>query len=475
MDQIRFLTNYLDQHSKDFVEMSDTIWGYAEHRFQEYRSAALQQEYLREKGFRIRANLAGEETAFIAEYGEGKPIIAFCGEYDALAGLSQQAGVPRREPLPDQPYGHGCGHNLLGTGCLAAAEALRACMEEEGLAGTIRYYGCPAEENAGGKAFLVRDGLFDDCDIALYWHPFAYNQVVYGSSNANFRVFFTFHGTAAHAASAPHLGRSALDAVELMNVGVNYMREHMIDEARVHYAVTDTGGDAPNVVQRQAQVLYAIRAPELGQVRHLYERIVKIAQGAALMTETTVEIKQVASYANVISNTVICRQIEKYFAELPPVSYTQEELDFAQQFKRTLLEEDREGLENGAKAFFGRELARQQLAQPIYTAMAENNKHLAMKGSADLGDVSWKVPAAYFYGASWAAGTPPHSWQAAAQGKSSIAHKGMLHAAGILACVGYDFLTNPELVRQAKEELLKTLDGEEYVCPLPPECKPEVW
>lgn len=348
-------------------------------------------------------------------------------------------------------------------------------MEREGLPGTVRYYGCPAEENAGGKAFLVRDGLFDDCDIALYWHPFAYNQVVYGSSNANFRVFFTFHGTAAHAASAPHLGRSALDAVELMNVGVNYMREHMIDEARVHYAVTDTGGNAPNVVQRQAQVLYAIRAPELGQVKHLYDRIVKIAQGAALMTETAVEVKQVASYANMLSNTVICRQMEKYFAQLPPVQYTQEELDFARQFKETLLEEDREGLESGAAAFFGRKLAREQLAQPIYTAMAENNKHVAMKGSADLGDVSWKVPAAYFYGTTWAAGTPPHSWQAAAQGKSSIAHKGMLHAAKVLSCVGYDFLTDPGLVRQAKAELLETLDGREYVCPLPPECKPEVW
>ena len=290
MEQIHFMTAYLDQHSKDYTEMSDTIWAYAEHRFQEYKSAALQQAYLEQQGFRIRANLAGEETAFIAEYGAGKPVIAFCGEYDALAGLSQQAGVPRREPLPDQPYGRG--HNLLGTGCLAAAAALKARMEAEGLTGTVRYYGCPAEENAGGKAFLVREGYFDDCDIALYWHPFAYNQVVYGSSNANFRVFFTFHGTAAHAASAPHLGRSALDAVELMNVGVNYMREHMIDEARVHYAVTDTGGDAPNVVQRQAQVLYAIRAPELGQVRHLYDRIVKIAQGAALMTETTVEINR---------------------------------------------------------------------------------------------------------------------------------------------------------------------------------------
>lgn len=475
MDQISFITDYLDQHSRDYMEMSDAIWEYAEHRFQEHKSAAQQQAYLAALGFRIRADLAGEETAFIAEYGEGKPTLAFCGEYDALAGLSQQAGVPRREPLPEQPYGHGCGHNLLGTGCLAAAAALKACMEREGLPGTVRYYGCPAEENAGGKAFLVRDGLFDDCDIALYWHPFAYNQVVYGSSNANFRVFFTFHGAAAHAASAPHLGRSALDAVELMNVGVNYMREHMIDEARVHYAVTDTGGNAPNVVQQHAQVLYAIRAPELGQVKHLYDRIVKIAQGAALMTETAVEVKQVASYANMLSNTVICRQMEKYFAQLPPVQYTQEELDFAQQFKETLLEEDREWLENGAAAFFGRRLAREQLAQPIYTAMAENNKHVAMKGSADLGDVSWKVPAAYFYGTTWAAGTPPHSWQAAAQGKSSIAHKGMLHAAKVLSCVGYDFLTDPGLVRQARAELLETLDGREYVCPLPPECKPEVW
>lgn len=475
MEYLEQLRAYLHQNAARYAEMSDEIWGFAEPRFQEYRSAQVQRDYLEQLGFQVRQGLAGEETALLAEYGAGKPVIAFLGEYDALSGLSQKADCPREELLDPEAWGHGCGHNLLGVGSLAAAAALKDCMERNQLPGTVRYYGCPAEENAGGKAFLVRDGLFDDCDIALYWHPHSYHQVVYGSSNANFRVFFTFHGTAAHAAACPHLGRSALDAVELMNVGVNYLREHMIDEARVHYAVTDTGGTSPNVVQQKAQVLYAIRAPRLEQVQELYQRICKIAQGAAMMTETTVEIRQVAAYANMLSNPVICRRFEAHYADLPPIDYTEAELEYARQFHESMLSKGREGVTREAESLFGREAARTQLQQPVYTALAEHNKYEDMKGSADLGDVSWIVPAAFFYGATWAGGTPVHSWQATAQGKSSLAHKGMLHAAEVLAATGCDFLTNPELVREAREALREMLDGKVYTSPLPPECKPELW
>ncbi len=475
MDHIQRMRTYLQEHADRYAKLSDEIWGFAEPRFQERRSAQAQREYLEQLGFRVRQDLAGEETALLAEYGSGKPVIAFLGEYDALSGLSQQADCPQEAPLDPEAWGHGCGHNLLGVGSLAAAAALKDCMEQEHLPGTVRYYGCPAEENAGGKAFLVRDGLFDDCDVALYWHPNSYHQVVYGSSNANFRVFFTFHGTAAHAAACPHLGRSALDAVELMNVGVNYMREHMIDEARVHYAVTDTGGTSPNVVQQQAQVLYAIRAPQLDQVRELYQRICKIAQGAAMMTETTVDIRQVAAYANMLSNPVICRRFEQHYADLPPIRYTEEELDYARQFHETMLARSREGVAREAETLFGKDVAREQLKGPVYTALADHNKREDMKGSADLGDVSWIVPSAFFYGATWAGGTPVHSWQATAQGKSSLAHKGMLHAAEVLAATGYDFLTDPQLVREAKDALQEMLDGRVYESPLPPTCKPELW
>ena len=310
MDEyIKEISEKIEDKKEYYAKISDKIWEYAEPRFQEYKSSELLQQTLKKEGFSIKSNLAGEETAFIAEYGSGKPVIGFLGEFDALPGLSQKAdtteripeektsdskyeSVPEREKKqnPGTGYtdncGHGCGHQLIGTGTLAAVIALKDFMKEHNLKGTIRYYGCPAEENAGGKAFLVRDGYFDDCDLALCWHPEQGRRACYGSTKANFRVFFTFHGTPAHASMCPELGRSALDAVELMDVGVNYMREHMIDEARIHYAITDTGGDAPNVVQSRAQVLYAIRAPKITQVKELYNRVCNIAKGAALMTET---------------------------------------------------------------------------------------------------------------------------------------------------------------------------------------------
>ena len=310
MDEyIKEISEKIEDKKEYYAKISDKIWEYAEPRFQEYKSSELLQQTLKKEGFSIKSNLAGEETAFIAEYGSGKPVIGFLGEFDALPGLSQKAdtteripeektsdskyeSVPEREKKqnPDSGHtdncGHGCGHQLIGTGTLASVIALKDFMKEHNLKGTIRYYGCPAEENAGGKAFLVRDGYFDDCDLALCWHPEQGRRACYGSTKANFRVFFTFHGTPAHASMCPELGRSALDAVELMDIGVNYMREHMIDEARIHYAITDTGGDAPNVVQSRAQVLYAIRAPKITQVKELYNRVCNIAKGAALMTET---------------------------------------------------------------------------------------------------------------------------------------------------------------------------------------------
>ena len=285
-EYIKEILEKIDSKKGYYAEISNKIWEFAEPRFQEYRSSELLQHVLKQAGFSIKADLAGEKTAFIAEYGSGKPVIAFLGEFDALPGLSQKADVAERIPVHTDSCGHGCGHQLIGTGTLASAIALKDFMKEHNLQGTIRYYGCPAEENAGGKAFLVRDGYFNDCDLAFCWHPEQGRRACYGSTKANFRVFFTFHGTSAHASMCPELGRSALDAVELMDVGVNYMREHMIDEARIHYAITDTGGDAPNVVQSRAQVLYAIRAPKITQVKELYNRVCNIARGAAVYRQS---------------------------------------------------------------------------------------------------------------------------------------------------------------------------------------------
>ena len=321
-EYIKEISEKIDSKKGYYAEISNKIWEFAEPRFQEYRSSELLQHVLKQAGFSIKADLAGEKTAFIAEYGSGKPVIAFLGEFDALPGLSQKADAAERIPANTGSCGHGCGHQLIGTGTLASVIALKDFVKEHNLQGTIRYYGCPAEENAGGKAFLVRDGYFNDCDLALCWHPEQGRRACYGSTKANFRVFFTFHGTPAHASMCPELGRSALDAVELMDVGVNYMREHMIDEARIHYAITDTGGDAPNVVQSRAQVLYAIRAPKITQVKELYNRVCNIARGAALMTETTVEIRQVAAYSNLISSKILADHMNAYLEKLGPITYT---------------------------------------------------------------------------------------------------------------------------------------------------------
>ena len=466
----------IDQRRDEYTKISDAIWGFAEPRFQEYESTKLQQEFLKARGFSVKADLAGEETAFIAEWGSGKPILAFLGEFDALSSLQQEADCTERHPIAGKTNGHGCGHHLLGTASVAAVDALKTYMEENHMSGTIRYYGCPAEENAGGKAYLVRDGYFNDCDIAITWHPSTTNKTM-GDDKflANFRVFFTFHGISSHAAGAPELGRSALDAVEIMDIGVNYMREHMIDAARVHGAITNTGGIAPNVIPAEAQILYAIRAPKVTQVKKLYERMCDIAKGAALITGTTVDIKQVAAYSNLINNDTLADLVQENLEHVVPIGYTEEELAYAKKFQGVITELDKEGMKDQAAAIGGKEHKQELLEQPMWDLIVDKNSAYGGGGSTDVGDVSWVVPTAQVYTSCYAAGTALHSWQAVAQGKASIAHKGMLTAAKVMACTGADLLENPELIKKAHKDWLEELDGETYPNPLPPEVKPELW
>ena len=461
-----------------YTAMSDRIWGFAEPRFQEYDSSRLQQEYLKARGFSIRADLAGEETAFIAEYGSGKPVLAFLGEFDALSSLEQEADSTERRPVPGKTNGHGCGHHLLGTAAVAAADALKTYMESHGLLGTIRYYGCPAEENAGGKAYLVRDGFFNDCDAAITWHPSTTNKTMMADKYlSNFRVFFTFHGISSHAAGAPELGRSALDAVEIMDIGVNYMREHMIDEARVHGAITNPGGIAPNVIPSEDQILYAIRAPKVTQVKKLYERMCDIARGAALITGTTVDIKQVAAYSNVIENDTLEDIMYENMRHFVPIGYTEEELAYARRFQEVITELDKEGLKDLISILSGRdkEKKRQMEESPMLDFVLERHVSFGGGGSTDVGDVSWVVPTGKVDINCYAAGTALHSWQAVAQGKAPAAHKGMLTAAKIMACTGAELLEKPELLERIKEDWLEKLDGETYPEPLPKDVKPEIW
>ena len=468
----------IDRRSQAYTDISDAIWGFAEPRFQEYDSSRLQQEYLKARGFSIRADLAGEETAFIAEYGSGKPVLAFLGEFDALSSLEQEADSTERRPVPGKTNGHGCGHHLLGTAAVAAADALKTYMESHGLLGTIRYYGCPAEENAGGKAYLVRDGFFNDCDAAITWHPSTTNKTMMADKYlSNFRVFFTFHGISSHAAGAPELGRSALDAVEIMDIGVNYMREHMIDEARVHGAITNPGGIAPNVIPSEAQILYAIRAPKVTQVKKLYERMCDIARGAALITGTTVDIKQVAAYSNVIENDTLEDIMYENMRHFVPIGYTEEELAYARRFQEVITELDKEGLKDLISILSGRdkEKKRQMEESPMLDFVLERHVSFGGGGSTDVGDVSWVVPTGKVDINCYAAGTALHSWQAVAQGKAPAAHKGMLTAAKIMACTGAELLEKPELLERIKEDWLEKLDGETYPEPLPKDVKPEIW
>ncbi|MGG4496052.1 M20 family metallopeptidase [Brevibacillus reuszeri] len=470
------IAEIIDQKSELFTNVSDRIWEYAETRFEEFRSAELLCKTLEAEGFTVEKGVAGIETAFIGSYGSGSPVIAILGEYDALSGLSQERGNATHQPIVAGGNGHGCGHNLLGSGSLAAAVAIRHYMEENGIKGTVRYYGCPAEEGGSGKAYMAREGLFNDADFAICWHPQTFNTLMSVSSLANYQVYFKFKGKAAHAAAAPHLGRSALDAVELMNIGVNYLREHIIPEARIHYAITNSGGFSPNVVQAEADVLYLIRAPKTQQVEEIYQRVCQIARGAAMMTETAVDIIFDKACSNLIPNQTMERVMYSNFTELGVPEFDQNEIDFARQIRTTIPDSDKNSeLQMISKVLGARgkdlseQLKNQELSSILMPLMPAAR---LMSGSTDVGDVSWIIPTVQCSTTCFAMGTQLHSWQAVAQGGTSIGHKGMLHAGKIMAATAIEMLLSPELIAEAKAELVEKLNGTTYVCPIPADIKP---
>ena len=390
------LGRIIEEKRDFFIEVDRTIWESAETAFTEFQSAAALCRALEAEGFSVERSVAGIDTAFCGTWGEGKPVIAFLGEYDALSGLSQKGGVAEKIPLVPGENGHGCGHNNLGAGSLAAAVALKEYLKNTGKAGIVRYYGCPGEEGGSGKAFMARAGVFDDVDIALTWHPGSVNAVFPFSSLANFQVAYRFKGVSAHAASCPHLGRSALDAVELMNIGVNFLREHVIPEARMHYAITDSGGFSPNVVQSAAEVLYLLRAPLTPRVEEMYERVNDIARGAALMTGTELEIRFIKACANVIPNNVLEEVLYRNFTEMGVPEYLEEELEFARKIFDGIAPSERsEDLDRysapGGAA--GKEAARRLRERPIMDeVLPYGPSDFVMPGSTDVGDVSWNVP-----------------------------------------------------------------------------------
>jgi len=443
----------VDQHSAQYAQASKTIWEYAELGYHEDKSSALLQHDLKEAGFRIEAGVADEPTAFIATYGQGSPIIGILGEFDALPGLSQ-AAVPDRSPLAAAGPGHGCGHNLLGSGAALAAVGLKEYMENNRVAGTLRYYGTPAEEGGDGKVYMVRAGLFRDVDVVLHWHPADRNAVANGGALAITSAKFLFHGIAAHAAFAPERGRSALDAVMLMGTGIEFMREHIPSNARIHYIVSN-GGAAPNIVPDTAELFLYARSPSLDTLDGIWGRIVKIGQGAAMMTETTLDVKILGSDNNIVANDALAKVAQKNLDEVGGFRYTAQEEHFAEELQRSLPP-------GGAR-------------DPGSTASIEPLRPFNPNepaASTDVGDVSWNVPTIGFIAATFVPGVVPHTWQAAACAGMSIGQKGMLVAARALALTGADLFSNPQLILDAKKDFDRQLAGKTYKSEIPAGQKP---
>lgn len=465
------LQNYQDQLTK----LNGDIWDYAELKFQEDQSSSEMEQLLRKEGFLVKTGLAGMKTAFSASYGKGKPIIGILAEFDALSGLSQEADAVVPKARECTQNGHGCGHSLLGTAACGAALGVRDYLKTSGKPGTVILFGCPAEEGGSGKTYMAREGIFNGLDAALTWHPAGGNAVITGSLQANAQVYFRFKGISSHAASAPHLGRSALDAVELMNVGVNYMREHMETTDRVHYAVIDTGGVSPNVVQSHAKVLYLIRSVNMEKVNRLYERVCKIAEGAALMTETQAEIIFDKACSDILPNSILEQLFYDSMVQVGAPQYTEEELQYIKKFHDTLTEED---LPSDLSAGFCSPKEQKRLKEAFHrTGMADfiseyEHLEIPLPGSSDVGDVSHSVPTAQFTAACFALGTPGHTWQMTAQGKSKTAVKGMLFAADVLREAAVRIIDDPSIAEAANKEYLERMEGKPYRCPIPPEVKP---
>ncbi|TAA60059.1 M20 family metallopeptidase [Shinella sp. JR1-6] len=449
-----------------FFDLSDRVWDTPETNYAEYAAAEAHAAVLDAEGFRVARGMAGMPTAVMGEAGQGGPVIAILGEFDALPGLSQVAGLAEERPLVAGGNGHGCGHNLLGAGALMAATAVKDYLAAHGLAGRVRYYGCPAEEGGSSKGFMVRAGLFDDVDIAISWHPAPFAGVNNPVSLACNEIDFHFSGRAAHASATPHLGRSALDAVELMNVGVNYLREHMPSSARIHYAITDAGGHAPNVVQARASVRHLVRARSLPELHALSARVRAVAEGAAMMTGTAVTSQIVSGDANLVGNTPLETLMHRHLERLGPPAFDAADRATAEAFQKTFTAEDI------ASAFerFGLKLRRGvALCDTIFPPESGAG---TLVGSTDVGTVSWVVPTVQMRGATYAIGTPGHSWQLVAQGKLPAAHRGMEHAAKVMAATALDLIADPALIAAAKADHAARLDGTPFVNPIPDDVDP---
>jgi aminobenzoyl-glutamate utilization protein B len=444
------LAQWIDAHAERYGAMSAKIWEYAEVGYKETRSAALLKEDLRAQGFRIEENIGSIPTAFTATWGSGRPVIGILGEYDALPGLSQEA-VAEKKVREAGGAGHGCGHNLFGAGSALAATAVKHRLAAEKRGGTIRFYGCPAEEGGGGKIYMVRAGAFKDCDVVLAWHPATENRASLQSNLANITAKFRYHGRAAHAAGSPDKGRSALDAVAIFTHAVDLLREHIPQATRIHYIITN-GGSAPNVVPDFAEVYLYSRHPTMDVLDGIWARILKCAEAGALASETKLEVELVNSAYNLLPNDALTKLFDGHLRRVGGVEYTAEEQAFAEAIRNSL--------PPGERPAAGGEKKVGSVEEGVGG------------GSTDVSDVSWVVPTAQFRAATFVPGTPGHSWQAVACSGSSVGRKGMTIAAKVLALTAWDLLTTPAQVEAARESFKKRSEGKEYRSRLPADQKP---
>ena len=431
-DERASLVQSIDAKRESYATIAKQIWGFAEVGYQEAKSSALLQQQLRAAGFQVKSGVADIPTAFVATFGSGKPIIGIVGEFDALPGLSQEAQTAARHAIEENAPGHGCGHNLLGTGALAAAVAVKDWMAATGQKGTLRYYGTPAEEGGSGKVYMVRAGLFSDVDVAVSWHPGDRNEASPTSSTANITAKFRFHGVAAHAAAAPDRGRSALDAVEAMDYMVNMMREHVPQETRIHYIIT-RGGAAPNVVPDFAEAYYYARQPNMPILDKIWDRIVDAAKGAALGTGTTMDLEVTGAVYNVLPNEYLSGLMNRNLERIGGFPYTPEEARFAEEIRKTLT--DPPDVAIGS----------QEKIRPMRAGAVNSS-------STDYADVSWNVPSVSMTGATFAPGVPAHSWQATACAGSTIGVKGMMVAAKSMTLTTVDLFADPTHIQKARAE-----------------------
>ena len=470
----------IQAHSSQLTSVSDQLWELAEVRFQEWRSSDLLCEELVKEGFTIERGVGGLPTAFRASYGSGGPVIGFLGEYDALMGLSQEAFATRKIPGPkgEGGCGHGCGHHLLGTALLGAAFALKEYLVSSRKPGTAVYYGCPAEEGGSGKVWMLREGIFDEADILLSWHPDCRSRVSPNDVTATAQFHYAFHGTAAHAAMAPHLGRSALAAVELMNTGMGYLREHILPDVKVHYAIDNAGGSATNTIQPEASVTYQIRAPKIGQVQDVAARIQKLAEGAAHMTETRVVIEFQRATSDLRVSETVNDVLYEHLTAFGPTRANEDDLVLAEALYETLPESSRGGTAADFVSCYdedGEALAAAIAGPPLVEEICPRKATVRKYGaSTDVGDASQIKPTGFLNMACFVKDIPLHSWQAVSFGKTHFAHEGMLQAARILGAAAIELADRPDLVEKAKAEQQRKNERDPYSCVVPDNMQPPV-